>query len=102
MMNKAMLKQAQQMQAKMMKAQEELEKTVFEASSGGGAVKAVVNGHQVLQSIKIDPEAVDPDDITMLEDMVMAAVSEAMDKAKEMAASQMQSLTGGMKIPGLF
>ncbi len=101
-MNKGMMKQAQKMQAQLMKAQEELGNATVEASAGGGAVTVVVNGHQEVQSIKISPEAVDPDDVTMLEDLVMAAVNEAMEKAKELAAGQLQSLTGGMKIPGLF
>ena len=102
MMNKGMMRQAQQMQAKLIKAQEELGKATVEASSGGGVVKVVVNGHQEVQSITISPEAVDPEDISMLEDLVLAAVNEAMEKAKELAASQLQSLTGGLKIPGLF
>ncbi|MEE8372316.1 MAG: YbaB/EbfC family nucleoid-associated protein [Dehalococcoidia bacterium] len=101
MMNKGMLRQAQQMQAKLAKAQEELENTTVEASSGGGAVTVVVNGHQSIQSIKIAAEVVDPADVEMLEDLVMTAVNEAMDKAKELAASQLQAVTGGLKIPGL-
>jgi DNA-binding YbaB/EbfC family protein len=101
MMNKGMLRQAQQMQAKLAKAQEELENATVEASSGGGAVTVVVNGHQNIQSIKIASEVVDPDDVEMLEDLVMAAMNEAMDKAKELAASQLQAVTGGLKIPGL-
>ena len=101
MMNKAMLRQAQQMQAKLAKAQEELEKATIEASAGGGAVTVTVNGQQQILSVKISPEAVDPDDVGMLEDMVLAAVNEAMDKAKELAASQLGALTGGLKIPGL-
>ncbi len=100
-MNKGMLRQAQQMQAKLAKAQEELENASIEASSGGGAVTVVVNGHQSIQSIKIAAEVVDPADVEMLEDLVMTAVNEAMDKAKELAASQLQSVTGGLKIPGL-
>jgi len=100
-MNKGMLRQAQQMQAKLAKAQEELESATVEASSGGGAVTVVANGHQSIQSIKIAAEVVDPDDVEMLEDLVMTAVNEAMDKAKELAASQLQAVTGGLKIPGL-
>lgn len=101
MMNKGMLRQAQQMQAKLAKAQEELESATVEASSGGGAVTVVVNGHQSIQSIKIAAEVVDPADVEMLEDLVMAAVNEAIDKAKELAASQLQAVTGGLNIPGL-
>jgi DNA-binding YbaB/EbfC family protein len=102
MMNKAMLRQAQQLQAKMAKAQEELEKARVETSSGGGAVKVVVSGHQKLCSIKISPEAVDPKDVEMLEDLVLTAVNEAMEKAQELAARQLGALTGGLKIPGLL
>jgi len=101
MMNKAMLRQAQQMQAKLAKAQEELEKATLEASAGGGAVTVTVSGQQQLLSIKISPEAVDPDDVGMLEDLVLAAVNEGMEKAKELAASQLGALTGGLKIPGI-
>ena len=101
MMNKQILKQAQQMQAKLVKAQEELEKATVEASAGGGAVTAVVTGQQRLVSIKISPDAVDPDDVEMLEDLVLAAVNEAMEKAKELAASQLGAVTGGLNIPGL-
>ena len=101
-MNKALLRQAQQMQAKLTRAQEELEKATVEASSGGGAVTVIVSGQQKLCSIKISPEAVDPDDVDMLEDLVMAAVNEGMEKAKELAASQLGAITGGLKIPGLL
>ncbi len=101
-MNKNVLRQAQQMQAKLIKAQEELEKATVEASSGGGVVTVVVSGQQQLRSIKISPEAVDPDDIEMLEDLIMAAVNEGMEKAKELAASQIGAITGGLNIPGLF
>jgi len=102
MMNKAILRQAQQMQAKLVKAQEELEKATVEASSGGGAVTVVVSGQQKLCSIKISPEAIDPDDAEMLEDLVLAAVNEGMEKAKELAASQLSAITGGLNIPGLL
>ncbi len=101
-MNKAMMRQAQQLQAKLAKAQEELEKATVEVSSGGGAVTVVVSGQQKLCSIKISPEAVDPEDVGMLEDLVLAAVNEGMEKIKELAASQLGSVTGGLKIPGLL
>ena len=101
MVNKNIMKQAQQMQAKLVKAQEELAKATVEASAGGGAVTAVVTGQQRLVSIKISPDAVDPDDVEMLEDLVLAAVNEAMEKAKELAASQLGAITGGLNIPGL-
>ena len=102
MMNKALMRQAQQLQAKLAKAQEELEKATVEASSGGGAVTVVVSGQQKLCSIRISPDAVDPDDVEMLEDLILTAVNEGMEKAKELAASQLGDLTGGLKIPGLL
>jgi len=101
-MDKNILRQAQQMQAKLVKAQEELEKATVEASSGGGAVTVVVSGQQQLRSIKISSEAVDPDDIEMLEDLILTAVNEGMEKAKELAASQIGAITGGFNIPGLL
>lgn len=96
------MKMIQQMQNRMMKIQEELEATVVEGSSGGGVVKAEVNGQRALQSIKIDPSAVDPEDVEMLEDLVVTAVQDAMDKAAKLAEDKMGALTGGMKIPGLM
>jgi DNA-binding YbaB/EbfC family protein len=101
MMNKGMLRQAQQLQAKLAKAQEELEKATVQASSGGGVVTVVVNGQQKIISIKISPEAVDPKDVSMLEDLVMAAINEGLEKSKELAASQLGAITGGFKIPGM-
>jgi hypothetical protein len=101
MMNKAMLRQAQQLQAKLAKAQEELEKATVEASSGGGAVKVVINGQQKLRSIKISPEAVDPKDVGMLEDLVLTALNEALEKSKELAANRISEVTG-VNIPGLL
>ena len=100
-MNKKMIRQAQQLQKNMMKVQEELESTTVEATAGGGAVKAVVSGKMRLESLTLDPEAVSPDDVEILQDLVLAAVNEAMEKAQEMTGSRMSSLTGGMKIPGL-
>ena len=102
MMNKKMLKQAQQLQKNMLKMQEELESQTVEATSGGGVVKAVVSGKMKLESLTIDPDAVSPDDVEMLQDLVLAAVNEGIDKAQEMASSRMNSLTGGMNIPGLM
>ncbi|MBI4310837.1 MAG: YbaB/EbfC family nucleoid-associated protein [Chloroflexi bacterium] len=101
-MNKNMVRQAQQLQQRLIKMQEELEHLTVEASAGGGAVKVVATGKQRVTSIKIDPAAVDPQDVSMLEDMVLAAVNEAMDKAGEMANQKMSAVTGGMKIPGLM
>lgn len=101
MMNKKMIKQAQQLQKNMMKMQEELESATVEATAGGGAIKAVVTGKMRLESLEIDPEAVTPDDVDMLQDLVIAAVNEGMEKAQEMASSRMSSITGGLNIPGL-
>lgn len=101
-MNKNILRQAQQLQQRLAKVQEELEQETVEASVGGGVVTVVVTGKQKLQSVKIDPAAVDPQDVAMLEDLVLAAVNEAMDKAQEMAASRLNAVTGGMKIPGIM
>lgn len=92
-----MLKQVQQLQAKMAKMQEELAAATVEATAGGGAVKAVVSGEQKLVSITIDPDAAD--DVEMLQDLVVAAVNEANEKAKEMAASRMQEVTAGLGLP---
>ncbi|MBR1968846.1 MAG: YbaB/EbfC family nucleoid-associated protein [Clostridia bacterium] len=97
-----MIKQAQKMQEEMLKAQESLSEQVIEATVGGGAVSVKVNGKKELIELKISPDAVDPDDVEMLEDMVMSAVNEAMRKADEAAAGSLRSITGGMNIPGLF
>ncbi len=102
MMNKKMLRQAQQLQKNLMKAQEELQDATVEATAGGGVVKAVVSGKMRLESLTIDPEAVSPDDVEMLQDLVLAAVNEGMEKAQEMASSRMSALTGGLNIPGLI
>jgi len=96
-----MMKQAQQLQSKMMKLQEELADKTVESSSGGGMVKVTANGRQQIVSIQIEQEVVDPDDIEMLQDLVMAAVNDALAKAQEMASSEMGKLTGGFNIPGL-
>ena len=97
-----MMKQAQKMQQEFMKMQQELESTKFEFSAGGGAVKATIVGTREFQSIEIDPEAVDPEDVEMLQDMVMAAVNEAMRTAEAEASSNMARLTGGLNLGGLF
>ena len=102
MMNKRMLKKAQQLQKNMMKMQEELESATVESSAGGGAVKATVSGKMKLESLTIDPEAVSPDDVEMLQDLVLAAVNDGLEKAQEMVSSRMSGLTGGLKIPGLM
>lgn len=97
-----MIRQAQKMQEEMLKAQEELGEKTVEASVGGGVVTVVANGKKELVSVTIKPEAVDPDDVEMLQDLIVSAVNEAMRKADEMAASSMSRITGGMNIPGLF
>lgn len=102
MFDKRMLKQAQELQAKLMKAQEELGKALVEGSAGGGAVKVVINGHQEVQSVTIAPEVANPQDIEMLQDLVMAAIRDANAKVKDLTQKQLGSFTGGMKIPGLM
>ena len=100
-MNKFFMQQAQKLQSQLAKAQEELSNTTVEASSGGGAVTVTMNGQQKIQSVKISPEAVNPDEVELLEDMVLTAVSEALAKSQEVAAKQLGELTGGLNIPGL-
>ena len=100
-MNKFMMQQAQKLQEKLAKAQEELGNTTLEVSSGGGAIKVTINGQQQIQSVKISPEVINPDDVELLEDLVLTAVSEAISQSQELAAKQLGGLTGGLKIPGL-
>ena len=100
-MNKFMIQQAQKLQAQLAKAQEELGDVIVEASSGGGAVKVTASGHQKILSVKISPEAVEAEDVELLEDMVLTAVNEAITKSQETAAEQLGKLTGGLNIPGL-
>jgi len=100
-MNRFMMHQAQKLQEKLARAQKELNDITLEVSSGGGAVKVTINGQQKIQSIKISPEVIDPDEVEMLEDLVLAAVSEAIAKSQEAAAERLGGLTGGLKIPGL-
>jgi DNA-binding YbaB/EbfC family protein len=97
-----MMKQAQQLQAKMMKMQEELAERTVEGSAGGGMIKAVANGKQQVVSITIEEEVVDPDDVEMLQDLILAAVNDALNRSQEMVSSEMGKLTGGMNIPGLM
>ncbi|HIF13283.1 MAG TPA: YbaB/EbfC family nucleoid-associated protein [Dehalococcoidia bacterium] len=97
-----MLRQAQQMQAQMAKIQEELAEARTEATAGGGVVKVTIIGGSKVESIEIAPEVVDPEDIEMLQDLVMAAVNEAMDTAQAEAAKKMSAITGGLNIPGLM
>ena len=97
-----MIRQAQKMQEQMMKIQEEAEEKQVSASAGGGAVTVTVSGKKQIVEIKISPEAVDPDDVETLEDLIMAATNEAMRQAEEMMTQAMSKVTGGMNIPGLF
>jgi DNA-binding YbaB/EbfC family protein len=94
-------KMAQQMQAGMARVDAELQELRIEGSSGGGAVKAVATGKQELESITIDPGVVDPDDVEMLQDLVLAAVRDALDQAKAVAEAKVGQVTGGLRIPGL-
>ncbi len=98
----SMLKQAQKMQEEMAKVQEELEEKTVEASAGGGVVKVVASGKKELVSIDIQPEAVDPDDVETLQDLILVAVNEAMKKADDLMAEGMGEITGGLNIPGSF
>lgn len=100
-MNKFMFQQAQKLQAKLAKAQEELSDLTVEGSSGGGAVKVTMSGQQKIQSVEISPEVVNPEDVEMLQDLVLTAFSEALAKSQEAAAKHLGSVTGGLNIPGL-
>jgi DNA-binding YbaB/EbfC family protein len=97
-----MLKQAQKIQAQLAKMQDEMAQKTIEASSGGGMVSVVVNGKQEVISIRIEPEVVNPEDVDMLQDLVLAAVNEGIRKSQEMVSEEMKKLTGGLSIPGLF
>ena len=98
----AMMKQAQKMQAELARAQEEIKDMTFEATAGGGIVKVVANGDMTVDSIVIDPEAVDPEDVEMLQDMVAAAVNEALRGVSEISSQRLNAATGGLNIPGLM
>ena len=100
--NANMIKQAQKMQQQMLQMQQEMESKEYEATAGGGMVTAAVNGKHELLRLSIDPEAVDPEDVEMLQDMVIAAVNEAMRKADSDASANMSKLTGGLNLGGLF
>ena len=97
-----MIKQAQKMQEQMLKMQEEMETKTYEAVVGGGAVKVVVDGKREVKEITLSPEVVDPDDIEMLQDLVVAAVNEGLRKVDAESSAQLGSITGGLNIPGLF
>ena len=100
-MNRNMMKQAQQLQKQMLQAHQEIEAAKVEFSSGGGAVKVVVSGKMIVESIVIDPDAVDPEDVEILQDLVLSAVNGGIEKAQELASSKMGAITGGLNIPGL-
>lgn len=100
-MNMNLLRQAQQLQAKLAKVQEELAQETVEVSAGGGAIRVVMTGHLRVQSVAIDAAAVDPQDVALLEDLVLSATNEAIAKAQELAQKRLGALTGGLKIPGL-
>jgi len=100
-MDRSILRQAQQLQAKLAKAQEELGNITVEATSGGGAVKVVLDGHQKVHSVEISPEAMEAGDVELLQDLVMTAVNEAVTKSQELVNKRLSSLTGGLNIPGL-
>ncbi|MEG0027234.1 MAG: YbaB/EbfC family nucleoid-associated protein [Raoultibacter sp.] len=99
---KQMMRQAQKMQAELAKAQDEIKDMTFEATAGGGMVRAVALGDMSIQTITIDPDAVDPEDVEMLQDMVCAAVNEALRGMGEISSQRISSATGGMNIPGLM
>ena len=98
----SMLKQAQKMQEDMQKAQEELEQKEFRTSVGGGAVEAVISGKKEVKELTIKPEVVDPEDVEMLQDLIMSAINEGLRQVEEVSADEMTKITGGMNIPGLF
>jgi DNA-binding YbaB/EbfC family protein len=98
----SMMKQAQKLQAKMMKLQEEMAEKTVESAAGGGMVKVVANGRQQIVSVSIEKEVVDPEDVDMLQDLVLAAVNDALTKSQEMVSAEMSKLTGGMNIPGMI
>lgn len=97
-----MMRQIKKMQEQMLKAQEELGQRTVEGTAGGGAVAVVMNGHRKVLSVTIRPEAVDPDDVEMLQDLVMTAVNDAIAKAEELANRELGKFTGGLNVPGLF
>jgi hypothetical protein len=94
------LKQAQKMQQRLLEVQQELKQRVVEGSAGGGMVRVAVNGEQQVLSVKVDPQAVSPEDLELLEDMVLAAVNQALEKARQMAQEEMAKVTGGLQLPG--
>jgi DNA-binding YbaB/EbfC family protein len=100
-MNQQMMKQIQQLQDRIAKAQQELEETTIQASAGGGAVSVVMTAQPKMNSITVQPEVVDPDDVEMLQDLIMAAVNEALEQIRATQMQQMAGIAGGLNIPGL-
>jgi DNA-binding YbaB/EbfC family protein len=96
-----MMRQMQKMQEDLARVQAELENMTVEGTAGGGVVTVVVNGHQVVQEVKIQPEAVDPEDVEMLEDLILAAVNDGLRKSRDLSASEIEKVTGKLNIPGL-
>ena len=101
-MDQRMMKQLQQMQSKMEKAQQDLANETVTATAGGGAVTIEMNGHHEVKAVTLDPDAVSPDDVEMLQDMLLAAFNEALNKAQNLAQEKMGAITGGLNIPGIF
>jgi DNA-binding YbaB/EbfC family protein len=97
-----MMKQAQKLQAQMLRLQEEMAEKTVETTAGGGMIKVIANGRQQILSIQIEKEVVDPDDVEMLQDLMIAAVNDALQKSQEMVSAEMNKLTGGLNIPGLM
>ncbi|MFC1799011.1 YbaB/EbfC family nucleoid-associated protein [Thermodesulfobacteriota bacterium] len=97
-----MMKQAQKLQSKMLRIQEEMAEKTVEATAGGGMIKVTANGRQQILSIQIEKEVVDPDDVEMLQDLILAAVNDALTKSQEMITAEMSKLTGGLNIPGMM
>ncbi|MDP2718417.1 MAG: YbaB/EbfC family nucleoid-associated protein [Dehalococcoidia bacterium] len=101
-MNKNFIRQAQELQARMARVQQELEEATVEGTAGGGVIKITMTGHQKVLQVTISPEALEGGDVEMLQDLVLAAINDASEKAQQMASSRMGAITGGMKIPGLM
>ena len=101
-MGGGMAQQLQKLQQDMLETQEALGDEVVEVTAGGGAITVAITGHQRVQSIRIDPEVVDPEDVEMLQDLIVAAVNEAIEKSQNVAAERLSGLTGGLGLPGLF
>ncbi len=101
-MNKQILRQAQELQARLARAQQELEKATVVGTAGGGVIKITMTGHQKVQGVEIAPEAVENKDVEMLQDLVMAALNDALEKSQQLAQSRLGAITGGLKIPGLM